>query len=129
MAELVHHRERRAGDRVRRALRILRRAGEIIGADDDVDRGLGGVDPAEPADQAVVLRVEAQIAAEDAGTNNRAWGYWRQIGFLFGTMTLAVGLLFVTPTTEGPERWICLVMLTVILYSVYASNSVWSVTS
>ena len=44
-------------------------------------------------------------------------------------MTLAVGLLFVTPTTEGPERWICLVMLTVILYSVYASNSVWSVTS
>ncbi|MCA9120027.1 MAG: DUF4339 domain-containing protein [Planctomycetaceae bacterium] len=70
-----------------------------------------------------------QIAAEDAGTNNRAWGYWRQIGFLFGTMTLAVGLLFVTPTTEGPERWICLVMLTVILYSVYASNSVWSVTS
>ena len=70
-----------------------------------------------------------QIAAENASTNNRTWGYWRQVGFLFGTMTLAVGLLFVTPTTEGPERWICLVMLTVILYSVYASDSVWSATS
>lgn len=66
-----------------------------------------------------------QIAAEDSEANNRMWAYWRQLGFLFGTMVLAVGLLFVTPTTEGPERWICLVMLTVILYSVYASNSVW----
>lgn len=66
-----------------------------------------------------------KIAAEDANSNNRIWAYWRQVGFLFGTMVLAVGLLFVTPTTEGPERWICLVMLTVILYSVYASNSVW----
>jgi hypothetical protein len=66
-----------------------------------------------------------QIAAEDASSHNRTWAYWRQLGFLFGTMVLAVGLLFVTPTTEGPERWICLVMLTVILYSVYASNSVW----
>jgi hypothetical protein len=65
------------------------------------------------------------IAAEDSESNNRMWAYWRQLGFLFGTMVLAVGLLFVTPTTEGPERWICLVMLTVILYSVYASNSVW----
>ena len=66
-----------------------------------------------------------QIATEDASSNNRTWAYWRQVGFLFGTMVLAVGPLFVTPTTEGPERWICLVMLTVILYSVYASNSVW----
>ena len=66
-----------------------------------------------------------KIAAEDAESSNRMWAYWRQLGFLFGTMVLAVGLLFVTPTTEGPERWICLVMLTVILYSVYASNSVW----
>ena len=66
-----------------------------------------------------------QEAAEDSETDNRMWSYWRQLGFLFGTMVLAVGLLFVTPTTEGPERWICLVMLTVILYSVYASNSVW----
>ncbi|MEO8493663.1 MAG: DUF4339 domain-containing protein [Planctomycetota bacterium] len=67
-----------------------------------------------------------KIAADDSESNNRMWAYWRQIGFLFGTMVLAVGLLFVTPTTEGPERWICLVMLTVILHSVYASNSVWS---
>ncbi len=66
-----------------------------------------------------------KIAAEDASSNNRTWAYWRQVGFLFGTMALAVGLLIVTPTTEGPERWICLAMLTVILYSVYASNSVW----
>ncbi len=66
-----------------------------------------------------------QISAEDAESSNRMWGYWRLLGFLFGTMVLAVGLLFVTPTTEGPERWICLVMLTVILYSVYTSDSVW----
>lgn len=66
-----------------------------------------------------------QISAEDAESSNRMWGYWRLLGFLFGTMVLAVGLLFVTPTTEGPERWICLVMLTVILYSVYTADSVW----
>lgn len=66
-----------------------------------------------------------KIAAEDSESNNRMWAYWRHLGFLFGTMVLAVGLLFVTSTTEGPERWICLVMLTVILYNVYASNSVW----
>ncbi len=66
-----------------------------------------------------------QVAADESDSNNRMWAYWRHLGFLFGTMVLAVGLLFVTPTTEGPERWICLVMLTVILYSVYASNSVW----
>lgn len=66
-----------------------------------------------------------QLAAETAGNDNAIWSYWRRLGFLFGTMVLAVGLLGVTPTTEGPERWICLVMLTVILYSVYASGSVW----
>ncbi len=69
-----------------------------------------------------------QIAAEQAEVDNRMWAYWRQLGFLFGTMVLAVGLLFVTPTSEGPERWISLAMLTVILYSVYASNSVWGAT-
>lgn len=66
-----------------------------------------------------------QIAAETADAEHDIWSYWRRLGFLFGTMALALGLLGVTPTTEGPERWICLVMLTVILYSVYSSGSVW----
>jgi len=66
-----------------------------------------------------------QVAAETAENDNAIWSYWRRLGFLFGTMVLAVGLLGITPTTDGPERWISLVMLTVILYSVYASGSVW----
>ena len=68
---------------------------------------------------------DAQVAAESAVTSNQIGGYWRRMAFLFGTMALAIGLLAVTPTTEGPERWICLVMLVVILYSVYSSGSVW----
>jgi hypothetical protein len=66
-----------------------------------------------------------QVAAETAATSNQIGSYWRRLAFLFGTMALAIGLLAVTPTTEGPERWICLVMLIVILYSVYSSGSVW----
>lgn len=66
-----------------------------------------------------------QLRAEGSVTANQIGSYWRRVAFLFGTMALAVGLLGVTPTTEGPERWICLVMLVVILYSVYSSGSVW----
>lgn len=63
--------------------------------------------------------------ATTADAENRMWSYWRRTGFLFGTMALALGLLAVTSTSEGPERWISLVMLAVLLYSVYSSNSVW----
>jgi len=68
---------------------------------------------------------ELQAAALTAESQNQMWGYWRHLGFLFGTLALAVGLLSVTATTEGPECWICLAMLAVVLYSIYSSNSVW----
>jgi hypothetical protein len=81
-----------------------------------------------PGSEAVEAdQLESQrTAATRAASQNRMWGYWRHLGFLFGTMALAVGLLCVTSTTDGPERWISLVMLAVILYSVYSSNSVWN---
>ena len=67
-----------------------------------------------------------QDAAESAGSENIMWSYWRQLTFVFGTMVLTVGLLAVTPNTDGPERWLCLVMLGIVLYSIFSADSIWS---
>jgi hypothetical protein len=68
---------------------------------------------------------EYEVAAESAETANQIASYWRRMAFIFGTMALAIGLLAVTPTTQGPEKWFCLVLLAVLLYSVYSGGSVW----
>ena len=55
----------------------------------------------------------------DATADNQIWGFWRELVFLLGTLALAAALLFVGHTSEGAERWMCLVGLAIILYSVY----------
>ncbi|MFV1966904.1 MAG: DUF4339 domain-containing protein [Pirellulaceae bacterium] len=54
-----------------------------------------------------------------AGESNRMWGFWREMLFQLGTLVLAFGLVTVAYASDGPERWICLVVLAVIIYSVF----------
>lgn len=58
-------------------------------------------------------------AADDARLNNRMWGYWREILFSFGTIVLAIGLLATGFTSEGAGRWICLIMLAILMFAYY----------
>ncbi|MDA1049694.1 MAG: DUF4339 domain-containing protein [Planctomycetota bacterium] len=136
LAEIAESEFQRSWDRAKSLLedeqQSLRKRSDLNNAEqqrlNNLPEEMAKLDREKTAEQRDLRRgkwADYKIAAEDADANDRVWGYWRQLAFLFGTMVLAVGLLFVTPTTEGPERWICLVMLAVILYSVYASNSVW----
>lgn len=65
-------------------------------------------------------------AATKAAGDDRIWGYWRQVTLLFATVLLAVSLLGVAYSSDGPERWISFIMLVVIVYTLYASDSVWN---
>ena len=66
-----------------------------------------------------------RIAAEEATANNSINGYWRQIFFVFSSLVLAVGLLTVSWTSRGAERWICLVMLAILTFSIYIAGTAW----
>lgn len=68
---------------------------------------------------------EMKNAARDADANNKAWAYWRAGVFVLGTIVLSVGLLAVGFNGEGAERWICLMMLGIIMFSVYVGGAAW----
>jgi len=55
-------------------------------------------------------------AAEQADAENRIWGLWRELGIQLGTLMLAAGAIALGYASEGPERWMCYAVLTVILY-------------
>lgn len=61
-------------------------------------------------------------AADYARISNKIWGYWREILFSFGTIVLAVGLLATGFTSDGAGRWICLIMLAILMYSYYVGG-------
>lgn len=52
-------------------------------------------------------------------------GYWREIFFVFASMVLATGLLMVSWSAEGAERWISLVLLAIITNSVFIGGTAW----
>jgi len=64
-----------------------------------------------------------QSDAELADESNRMWGFWREVLFQLGSLLLAAGSVAVAYHSDGPERWICLVVLAVIVYSVYTSRA------
>ena len=45
--------------------------------------------------------------------------------FVFGTIVLSFGLLIVSWTAQGAERWICLIMLAIITFSLYVGGIAW----
>ena len=62
------------------------------------------------------------IAARDAASNNAMWGYWREGLFWFAAFLFSFGLLIVGFTGHGPERWLCLVMLAIIVFSLFVGG-------
>jgi len=68
---------------------------------------------------------QLQIAARDAQAENRAGAYWREMLFVFGSIVLAFGLIVVSWTADGAERWICLIMLAIITFSLYVGGIAW----
>jgi hypothetical protein len=68
---------------------------------------------------------ELQYTASQASANNLMWSYWRESAFVFGSVLFTVGLLAVGFTGQGADRWICLIMLAIIVYSLYIGNSGW----
>ena len=69
---------------------------------------------------------EADLAASNAATSDRIWGYWRHLTLLFATVLLALSLLGLAYSSDGPERWISFILLVVIIYSLFAADSVWT---
>lgn len=63
------------------------------------------------------------IDARDAKLNNDMWRFWRGILFFFGTILLVSGLLVMGLSRQGPEKWLALVMLAIILFSIYVGGS------
>lgn len=55
-----------------------------------------------------------------------SWGFTRELIFVFGSMVLSVGLLVVGINGEGSEKWVCLIMLAIITFSVYVGGFAWS---
>ena len=55
-----------------------------------------------------------------------AWGFMRESIFVFGSMVLSVGLLVVGITGVGSEKWVCLIMLAIITFSIYVGGFAWS---
>ena len=64
-------------------------------------------------------------AARNAEGNNTLWAFWRETAFVLGTVLLAVGLVAVGFSRTGPERWVCLVMLAIIVFSLYVGGIAW----
>lgn len=68
---------------------------------------------------------DLKSAANIARANDQAWGFFRELVFLFGSMVLSVGLLVIGITGDGSEKWVCLIMLAIITFSLYIGGIAW----
>ncbi len=66
-----------------------------------------------------------EIDARDAAANNVMSAYWRELLFVFGTAIFSLGLLALGFNGQGAERWICLSMLAIIVFSLYVGGVAW----
>jgi len=64
-------------------------------------------------------------ASRDVNTNNQLMGYWRELLFVVGTVFLTIGLIAVGVQGEGAQRWICLLMVAIITFSLYIWGIAW----
>jgi hypothetical protein len=62
------------------------------------------------------------IAARDAEANNHVSAFWRHVVFWIGSFLFALGLWIVGFSGKPPERWMCLVMLGVIVFSLFVGR-------
>ena len=64
-------------------------------------------------------------SAEDAKYTSARWGWWFELMFLLGTIVLVMGLLITAVVGQGAERYVCLIILTIITFSLYIIGSAW----
>jgi len=62
---------------------------------------------------------DLKIKARDAAAKNQISAYWRECTFILGTILLAFGLMIVSWSAQGAERWISLIILAIITFSLY----------
>jgi hypothetical protein len=62
------------------------------------------------------------IAARDAEASNHVSAFWRAGAFWLGSFVFALGLWIVGFSGKPPERWMCLVMLAVIVFSLFVGR-------
>jgi uncharacterized membrane protein len=66
------------------------------------------------------------IAARTAKTDHTINGYWRELFFVFAAIVLALGLMVVSWGAEGAERWVTLMMLAIITFSLFIGGLAWT---
>ena len=69
---------------------------------------------------------DLEIAAHTASTYHKINGYWREAFFVFASIVLSLGLLVVSWGAEGAERWVTLMMLAIITYSLFIGGLAWT---
>jgi len=69
---------------------------------------------------------ELEFAAHTAGTDYKINSYWHELFFVFAAIVLSLGLLVVSWGAEGAERWITLMMLAIITFSLFVGGLAWS---
>lgn len=118
-------------DRLDREEKALREKRQATPADakqlDDLRTERRNLEEARSEDQqtAEVQWKALARTSRDAHANNQMWGFWREIAFMVGTLVLSVGLLAAGFTMEGPGRWICMVMLAIVIFSLYVGGVAW----
>ncbi|MCH8046425.1 MAG: DUF4339 domain-containing protein [Planctomycetes bacterium] len=65
---------------------------------------------------------DLQEDADSAQFDHAIGGWWRELFFRFGTIMLAFGLLGVGLTGKGADRWVCLVILVIIIMNLYGTQ-------
>jgi len=68
---------------------------------------------------------DLEIAAKSAGTDQKINGYRRELFFVFAATVLSLGLLIVSWGAEGAERWVTLMMLAIITFSLFVGGLAW----
>ncbi|MEM6749699.1 MAG: hypothetical protein AAGA57_04480 [Planctomycetota bacterium] len=84
----------------------------------------------EFADERATLQagewLELQADSDNAVPKAQMQGYWHEMGFVAGTAVLTLGLVIVGFGGTGSERWLCLIMIGLITFSLYISGMAWT---
>ncbi len=68
---------------------------------------------------------EAQFDAQTAMMKLPGKQYFYEAFFIFGSLVLIVGLLVVGFSETGPARWVALIMIAILTFSIYIGGAAW----
>jgi hypothetical protein len=102
------------GDNQTRILQLETQKNQIIGDREKQRRNLEQTDWRDFND-----------SARQAEMTHRMSGFWREIAFFIGTFAFTGGLLALSLNGDGPERWMCLIILAILAFSLYVGGSSW----